>query len=235
MSGDRITICQLQTTLFVAGGEVLAARLAQRLSDAYRLLFVCLEELGPIGAQLRDQGFPVYVLGRRTGLDWRNLCRLARVIRNENIKLIHAHALGPFLHAALARLPYRAPPVLFTEHSKFHIDRPRPHRLLTSRFLLRRGSHRRGQSSRHPGADRQRWRPERSSRGGLQRSRTRAAPQRPVGAGIRPCGARPGSQPLRDHPGIAPGPAERSCYGDPGPGSRGSPPAGCATTLRRRW
>jgi glycosyltransferase involved in cell wall biosynthesis len=61
------------------------------------------------------------------------------VIRQENIKLIHAHALAPFLHAALARLPYRTPPVLFTEHSKFHIDRPRPHRLLTSRFLLRRG------------------------------------------------------------------------------------------------
>jgi hypothetical protein len=49
----------------------LAARLARRLGGAYRFVFACLDELGTLGQELRDEGFPVTVLGRRPGLDWR--------------------------------------------------------------------------------------------------------------------------------------------------------------------
>ncbi len=70
----RPTVCQVLHTLQVGGAEVLAARLARRLRDSYRFLFVCLDALGTLGEKLRGEGFSVEVLDRRAGLDWRSCC-----------------------------------------------------------------------------------------------------------------------------------------------------------------
>src|SRR5262249_53885558 len=65
------TICQVLHALEAGGAEVLAAALARRLGRDYRFLFVCLDGLGSLGRELRDEGFIVEVLDRRPGLDWR--------------------------------------------------------------------------------------------------------------------------------------------------------------------
>src|SRR5262245_31286235 len=81
-SGPRVaTICQVLHSLEVGGAEVLAARLARGLSRVYRFLFVCLDELGSLGQELRDEAFPIEVLGRRSGVDWRCARRLAEIVR----------------------------------------------------------------------------------------------------------------------------------------------------------
>src|SRR5437879_3159537 len=73
------TVCQILHSLGVGGAEVLAARLARQLAGEFRFLFVCLDDLGTLGQELRDQGFPVWVLGRRPGLDWRCSWQLANL------------------------------------------------------------------------------------------------------------------------------------------------------------
>src|SRR5262249_35550087 len=83
-----VTVCQVLHNLRVGGAEVLVARLARRLRDRFRFVFVCLEELGSLGAQLRAEGFPVHVLGRRPGLDWRLALRLAGLLRRERVDVI---------------------------------------------------------------------------------------------------------------------------------------------------
>ena len=60
------TICQVLHGLNMGGAEVLAARLARQLREQYRFLFVCLDELGTLGAELRDEGFPVTCPGSGT-------------------------------------------------------------------------------------------------------------------------------------------------------------------------
>src|SRR5262245_8575852 len=93
------TICQLLHTLNVGGAEVLAARLARQLRDKYRFIFMCLDELGTLGQQLREEGFPVFVLERRPGVDWRCVPRLAKLLRRENVDLVQAHQYTPFFYA----------------------------------------------------------------------------------------------------------------------------------------
>jgi L-malate glycosyltransferase len=131
-------ICQLLHGLRVGGAEVLAARLARQLRDRYRFVFVCLDELGTLGEKLRVDGFPVHVLGRRPGLDWRCPLRLAGLLRRERVALVHAHQYTPFFYGAAARLLCRRPPVLFTEHGRWFPDHPRPKRILANRLLLER-------------------------------------------------------------------------------------------------
>jgi hypothetical protein len=70
LPAQRATVVQLLHTLRVGGAEVLAARLARALGDQYRFVFVCLDELGSLGAELREEGFDVHVLERRAGVDW---------------------------------------------------------------------------------------------------------------------------------------------------------------------
>jgi len=133
-----MTICQILFGLRVGGAEVLAARLARRLATTYRFVFVCLDELGQLGAELRGEGFPVHVLERRPGIDWRCVRRLGAVVRAEGVDVCHAHQYGPFFYSALARLPGRRPPILFTEHGRTHPDLPKRSHPITNRFLLGR-------------------------------------------------------------------------------------------------
>jgi glycosyltransferase involved in cell wall biosynthesis len=133
-----VTVCQLLHTLQVGGAEVLAARLARRLGRAYRFVFACLDGLGTLGEELRGEGHPVYVLGRRPGLDWRCAGRLGAVLRRERVDLLHAHQYTPFSYALLSRWLYRRPPILFTEHGRHQPDYPRRKRILANRLLLER-------------------------------------------------------------------------------------------------
>lgn len=134
----RPTIVQLLHTLNVGGAEVLAARLARGLGLHYEFIFLCLDELGSLGRELRDEGFQVHVLDRQAGVDWKCSRRLARLCCREQVDIIHAHQYTPFFYGMTARLLYRRPPVLFTEHGRHYPDYPRPKRMLANRLLLER-------------------------------------------------------------------------------------------------
>jgi L-malate glycosyltransferase len=131
-------ICHLLHVLRVGGAEVLAARLARRLRDDYDFVFVCLDELGSLADELRADGFAVHLLQRRPGIDWRCSLRLAKLLRAERVALLHAHQYTPFFYGMTARLLYRRPPLLFTEHGRLYPDYPRPKRMLANRVLLER-------------------------------------------------------------------------------------------------
>ncbi len=138
----RPRIGQLLHTLNVGGAEVLAARMARQLRDHFAFTFFCLDELGALGEQLRDERFPVHVLERRPGLDWRCAYRLATLLRQERVDVLHAHQYTPFFYGLSARLlgdPLgRRPPVLLTEHGRHHPDYPRRKRMLVNRLLIER-------------------------------------------------------------------------------------------------
>ncbi|HJT32845.1 MAG TPA: glycosyltransferase [Pirellulales bacterium] len=135
----QATICQLLHSLVVGGAEVLAARLARQFRSDYRFVFVCLDELGTLGHELSDDGFPVYVLHRRGGVDWHCMRRLARILRHESVRLLHAHQYTPFFYAAASRMLAKNVPIVFTEHGRHYPDHPRKKRMIANRILLRRG------------------------------------------------------------------------------------------------
>lgn len=138
MTRNSTTVCQVLHTLNVGGAEVLACRLARGLADSFRFVFVCLDELGTLGREMREEGFPVAILGRRSGLDWGCAWRLGRFLRGQRVDLVHAHQYTPFFYALMARMSYRRPPVLFTEHGRHFPDYPRRKRLWANRLLLER-------------------------------------------------------------------------------------------------
>jgi glycosyltransferase involved in cell wall biosynthesis len=138
VAAKTITVCQLLHSLNVGGAEVLAARVARRLRGAFRFVFACLDEVGPLGEELRAEGFAVHLLGRRAGLDWGCPLRLTRLLRAERVDVVHAHQYTPFFYGLAARLGGPRRPILFTEHGRHQPDYPRPKRMLANRLLLSR-------------------------------------------------------------------------------------------------
>ena len=138
MPMSRPVICQWLHGLRVGGAEVLVARLSRKLRERFDFHFVCLDELGSLGEELRGEGFPVEVLGRKPGIDWRLPLRLARRLAQTRTALLHAHQYTPFFYALTARLLYSRPPILFTEHGRWVPDYPRRKRIIANRLLLQR-------------------------------------------------------------------------------------------------
>ena len=131
-------ICQLLHTLQVGGAEVLAARLGRQLAGECRFVYVCLDEAGTMGEELREEGFVVEVLGRRNGVDWRCARGLASILQREQVDLVHAHQYTPFFYGLFGRLFHRKPALLFTEHGRHFPDYPRLKRKVANRLLLQR-------------------------------------------------------------------------------------------------
>lgn len=131
-------IGQLLLSMTVGGGEVLAARIARRMSGRYRFVFFCLDDVGTLGEELRADGFTVHTLARKPGIDWRSMRRLARLVREENVGVLHAHQYTPFFYAAASRLFGMRAPIVFTEHGRFFPDIVSRKRRLANRLLLRR-------------------------------------------------------------------------------------------------
>lgn len=137
MSETGTTVAQVLLSLNLGGAEVLADRIARRLSDRFRFVFVCLGETGDLSHRLLDDGFTVLSVGRREGIDLRAGRRLASAFRRERVGVVHAHQYAPFLYSALGRLTSRPLPIVMTEHGRHHPDLPSRKRSLVNRLLLR--------------------------------------------------------------------------------------------------
>jgi len=142
MGREQPVICHVLHQLYLAGAEVLAAGLARQLSHKYRFVFACLDELGPLGDRLRNEGFQVEVLHRQPGVDWTVSKHLRKMCKRERVSLMHAHQYSPFFYAANSRGIWGTlrsrPPIIFTEHGRHYPDYRRAKRVFANRILLSR-------------------------------------------------------------------------------------------------
>jgi glycosyltransferase involved in cell wall biosynthesis len=135
---DRPVICLVLHSLDIGGAEVLAAGLARELSERYRFVFACLDdEVGVLGEEFAARGVPMRVFDRQPGIDWKCSFRLAAFFREHRVQIVHAHQYTPFFQSLLARLAYRRPPIVFTEHGRHYPDSRSSKRVAVNRALLR--------------------------------------------------------------------------------------------------
>jgi L-malate glycosyltransferase len=118
-----IAVAFIVHTMQMAGAERLVVETIRRLGARIEPTVCCLDGLGTLGAELRDQGIDVEVLGRRPGLDLGVARRLAHVLRARRVEVVHAHQYTPFFYAALAKLQVgRRVRVILTEHGRHYPD-----------------------------------------------------------------------------------------------------------------
>jgi glycosyltransferase involved in cell wall biosynthesis len=137
-TSSKPTVCQVLHSLDIGGAEVLAAGLARALSDRFRFVFACLDEVGTLGEQLRDDGFTVELIGRTEGIDWRCGRRLGAFVKAQQVDVLHAHQYTPFFQSLVGRLSRWRTPIVFTEHGRHFPDSRSAKRVAVNRLLMRR-------------------------------------------------------------------------------------------------
>lgn len=134
---QRPVVLQVLHSLEVGGAEILATRIARRLQDRYEFVFGCLDGLGTLGHELKQEGFRVEVLGRKPGMDVGCVRKLAKLAQSCRAGLIHAHQYTPFFYSRAPGWMGTRVPVLFTEHGRMHPDLPNRKRMVFNRLFLR--------------------------------------------------------------------------------------------------
>lgn len=120
----------------VGGLERVVANLAQAFRGTdFRVSLVCLEEGGPLAEDLKHNGLPVTVLGKKPGIDWTCVLRLSRWLRKENIQIVHTHNPVPHFHGIAAALLAGVPVRVHTKHGRNYPNNPR--RVFLYRLLSR--------------------------------------------------------------------------------------------------
>ena len=135
-------IAYVVLSLNPGGTERLVSDMALFLAERFNIVVFCLDEPGAWAKNLRKCGIPVHCLWRQPGLDLSVSFRLARLFKQWNISLVHAHQCTPWFYSALSRVIFPKTRLLFEEHGRLLPEMDKPLRRWVNRLLIRRLTHR---------------------------------------------------------------------------------------------
>lgn len=107
--------------MVVGGAERLVYDMVRHPSFADNPPVVCcLNEIGELGERLLQEGYQVYSLDRKEGIDFSVIKRISDIIRRNRINVVHAHQYTPLFYAVPAAFLAGRIKVVYTEHGRFY-------------------------------------------------------------------------------------------------------------------
>ena len=128
---------QLVLSLSPGGTERLVIEIVRALSNQIDSVVCCLDEPGAWAAELEAINVPVIALGRTPGFHPSLALRLARVIKEHRVTVVHCHHYSPYIYGLLASILKPSVRLVFTEHGKLSDAGPSPKRRLVNPILSR--------------------------------------------------------------------------------------------------
>jgi L-malate glycosyltransferase len=122
MVQSSLKVMHLVLSLEIGGTERVICDFVRGLDpNGISSIVCCLDEIGHFGRALEQDGYSVYVLRRKPGIDWSIPGKLAEIAIREGVDLIHAQQYTPFFYALLAKYFLRLIErhevrLVFTEH-----------------------------------------------------------------------------------------------------------------------
>ena len=135
MKMQNFKVMYITHSLGVGGSEKLISDMAVELKRrGFDSVICCLDSLGEWGKKLRKEGFKIFVLGRKKGIDLNVSKKIKNIIEKEHPDILHAHHYSPYFYTALSNFSRRRPKLIFTEHGRFYPDRVRVKRVVFNQF-----------------------------------------------------------------------------------------------------
>jgi glycosyltransferase involved in cell wall biosynthesis len=126
-----LKILQISSAQSRGGGEQHLVDLAKGLAARGHVLHAALRPGSPVTDELREYGAKIWSLPLRNALDAASARRLARLVRQEQIQIVHAHLARDYPLAAYATRRRSAAKLIVTRHVLFPLNRL--HRVVLSR------------------------------------------------------------------------------------------------------
>jgi glycosyltransferase involved in cell wall biosynthesis len=139
---DRPALLYVVHSLRPGGAERLVVEMSHAFREDFAVQVICLDCPGTWARVVRGAGIPVYCLWRQPGFDAALIMKLALAYQRTGAEIVHAHQCTAWTYAALARLLYPRPRLIFQEHGRFFPEIDSARRRLVNRIVIRRLTHR---------------------------------------------------------------------------------------------
>ncbi|MHA7924519.1 MAG: glycosyltransferase [Marinobacter sp.] len=138
-----IRILHVTFNMGFGGTEQVIRQLASNLDPMrFQCEIACIDgEVGAIGQELEtDHGIKIHARRRGSGLDFKTIFWLRRLIKEGRFDKVHCHQYSPYTYGWFAHWGTSAR-VIFTEHGRFHPDQYRRKARFINPFIARTSSH----------------------------------------------------------------------------------------------
>jgi glycosyltransferase involved in cell wall biosynthesis len=113
-----VRVLHIIESLEFGGAEKIVVSLANGMVGSHEVSICCVKRIGALGAEL-DERVQVLCLNKGEGNDYLLPVRLAWLLRQYRIDVVHTHSWAVFLEAGLAGLLARTPVVVHTVHGPY--------------------------------------------------------------------------------------------------------------------
>jgi len=136
-SDNKIRVMLMNDSLNMGGAETMIFSLICDLdSQRIKPYALSMSVNDALKQTFLDTGIPVHECPKRSGLDWRNIFRIAKVLRQEKIDLLHTHNFASWFWGGMATLFAPRCTLVHTQHSNIVLNRlpPKPLRGFLARI-----------------------------------------------------------------------------------------------------
>jgi glycosyltransferase involved in cell wall biosynthesis len=136
VSTPRTRVVFLSHAFMIGGAEEMVLNLVRHLPDRFEPVVCCINQMGPLGEELRRTGVPFSVLGLTPGIRRPfDLVRLERHLAAIRPTIVHTFLLTASLYGRLAAMLARVPVIIGTEVNIY--ERKQARHVWAERLLLR--------------------------------------------------------------------------------------------------
>jgi len=137
LKNRKINILHLLLSLKVGGLENVVYNLVGNLDRTiFNVSVCCIDEFGELEHNLRDLNIYLALLKRKEqGIDWLLSLKLARLLKEKHIDIIHTHNFSPNFYGSIAGRLSGVSKIITTQHNKRFFEEFNKKRLLVFRTL----------------------------------------------------------------------------------------------------
>ncbi|HID70234.1 MAG TPA: glycosyltransferase [Desulfobacterales bacterium] len=120
-----LKIAHITLTMRDGGGglESLIVNMARSMDpELYSVTVGCLDHGGSLLNHIHGMNYDSFVTGRRPGIDWKLIFKLARIFTKRKFQIVHSHNQTAHFYAGIAAKLARVPVIVITEHSRHNTE-----------------------------------------------------------------------------------------------------------------
>lgn len=87
-------------------------------SSKFNMRVCCLDELGPNAKELEQRGIPVFLVKKKSGLDWLLPLKLRKLFLQQKVQVVHTHGINPFFYGTIGAILAKVPVKIQTDHAR---------------------------------------------------------------------------------------------------------------------
>ena len=134
MNQNKIKLMQITHDLDYGGLQQVIVNLCKNINkEIFETSVLCLRNLGAYATEVEKTGAKIFSIPQKNRTDYLSFLKVAKILRNERIDIIHTHNTQPLLDGCLGSLFYPVKKIIHTDHARLFPDKLRY--MLAERFL----------------------------------------------------------------------------------------------------